>query len=358
MALPSSGQISLQQIGDEANGTTSSTNQVSLNDLSIRTLIDKLDQNQNSFSEYYGVSAETELDLPDSSTNINGQAQLQEITASDYISSGGTLIIPSSLWVWSDSTSTAALTIDIPCTVVNNGKIIGKGGRGGGTNGAAEDGGPAISVTSSGVTITNANGAYIAGGGGGGGLGMSSGHGSNGSGVTGGGGGAGGGQGGDGTSSSGDGGGSGGSLNASGSTGSFSNPYTGGSDTGCTSGVGGGAGGGGGGTLRYTNWADGGGGGRILPGTGGSGGIAQAQSGIRAPGGAGGSANNAGTHPGNSCDSDTCGAGGSGGGGWGADGGGKTSSSQAGGPPGSGGAAITGTSRTLNNNGTIYGATT
>ena len=35
------------------------------------------------------------------------------------------------MWVWSDTEGTAALTIDIPCTVINDGKIIGCGGRGG-----------------------------------------------------------------------------------------------------------------------------------------------------------------------------------------------------------------------------------
>ena len=35
------------------------------------------------------------------------------------------------MWVWSDSRTTAALTIDIPCTIINDGKIIGKGGQGG-----------------------------------------------------------------------------------------------------------------------------------------------------------------------------------------------------------------------------------
>ena len=111
----------------------------------------------------------------------------------------------------------------------------------------AQNGGAAINVTLSGVTITNASGAYIAGGGGGGGNGglivdskgqeplvvavaleavkavMVLLHG--------------------------DGSGAGGSLNASGSGGSFINVYTGGSDTGCSSGSGGRAGGGGGGTL-------------------------------------------------------------------------------------------------------------
>ena len=51
-------------------------------------------------------------------------------TASSYISSGGTLRVPSNMWVWSDSRTVAALIIDIPCTVVNDGKIIGKGGNG------------------------------------------------------------------------------------------------------------------------------------------------------------------------------------------------------------------------------------
>ena len=78
-------------------------------------------------------------------------------------------------------------TVDIPCTIINDGKIIGKGGQGGSglriknwphptasaynsgystTNlGTGSDGGPAINVTSSGVTITNSSGAYICGGG-------------------------------------------------------------------------------------------------------------------------------------------------------------------------------------------------
>ena len=192
MVLPTSGNpISLNQIHVEAGGTTST--EASLNDSDIRGLIDKLGQNSNSFSEYYGVSAETSL--PTSGSTINGQVQLQEITVSDYISSGGTLRIPSSMWVWSDDRTTAALTIDIPCTIINDGKIIGKGGQGGsglrvknlshpttgsgnynsGYNtanlGTGSDGGPAIKINSgvSNVTITNSSGAYIAGGGGGGG---------------------------------------------------------------------------------------------------------------------------------------------------------------------------------------------
>lgn len=95
---------------------------------------------------------------------INGTTAFQEIRTSDYISDGETFEIPSDVWIWSNNTSTAALIVDTDnATIVNNGKIIGKGGNAGG--GA---GGPAIQVTASGVTITNASGAYIAGGGGGG----------------------------------------------------------------------------------------------------------------------------------------------------------------------------------------------
>ena len=141
----------------------------------------------------------------------------------------------------------AALTVDIPCTIINYGKVIGKGGNGGWAGGGGQSGGPAIKINSgiSGVTITNHSGAYIAGGGGGGGGGSRSGK------YAGGGGGAGGGAGGGS-------GGAGGALNATG---------------GHVGGVaaqrhawGGGAGGGGG--FGHSSYP-GGGGGRILPGIGG-----------------------------------------------------------------------------------------
>ena len=69
MALQTSGAISLQDIGDEANSTTNSTSQVSLNDSSIRGLIDKASQASNSFSEYYGAAS---FDYTDSSGLVNG----------------------------------------------------------------------------------------------------------------------------------------------------------------------------------------------------------------------------------------------------------------------------------------------
>ncbi len=188
MALPSTGPLSLNEIHIEAGGSSGTL--CALNDADIRGIINKSAGTTNSILEYRGQSAE---ELLTSGGTINGQAQRQEITASSYISSGGTLRIPSNMWVWSDDTTVAALTIDIPCTIINDGKIIGKGGQGGSglrwgnyphpttsaynsgynnpTVGNGGDGGNAIKINSgvSGVTITNSSGAYIAGGGGGGG---------------------------------------------------------------------------------------------------------------------------------------------------------------------------------------------
>jgi hypothetical protein len=333
MALQTSGAISLNQIHVEAGGSSGS--QASINDSDIRGLIGKGSGAQMSFSEWYGATAEVPLT---SGGTVNGQAQRQQIVASNFISSGGTLRIPSNMWVWSDNTSIAALTVDIPCTIINEGKIIGKGGNGGtgqyrtSTGGApGSSGGNAIRVTSSGVTITNLSGAYIAGGGGGG----AGGNGAQGGG--GGGGGAGGGNGGGGRNY---GGGSGGALNASGG------------DSGSTyvPARGGGAGGGGG--VCYwddANGQGGGGGGRILPGVGGAGGDLPGDAGY---GTAGGSAGNAGTQGGGDWRNASVTPTGSGGG-WGASGG-----SGGGGSGGSGGSAISKTtSYTLSNSGTIYGST-
>lgn len=322
MALQASGSISLNDIHIEVGGSSSSL--VTINDTDVRSLIGKSSNAQSSINEFYGASAETVLT---SGGTVNGQAQRQQISVSSFISSGETFRIPSNMWVWSDSTSIAALTIDIPCTVINDGNIIGKGGNGGnGFSTAATAGGPAISVTSSGVTITNSFAGIIAGGGGGGGSysdysNPSDAH-------AGGGGGAGGGNGGTGRVNQGFWqAGVGGVLNASGTDGGN------GGNANNVTGDGGGSGGGSGGT-QY----GGGGGGRILPGVGGNSGNL----------GGGGNGSNAAPSTGTSVFSIA-----GGGGGWGAagaTGGGRFAG-------GAGGAAITGTSRTLNNSGTIYGST-
>ena len=95
MALPSSGTLSLNEIHVEAGGSSGSL--ASINDSDIRGLIGKSSGAAMSFSEWYGATANVDLPIPGSGTNINGQSQYQQITVSDYISSGGQLTIPSSL---------------------------------------------------------------------------------------------------------------------------------------------------------------------------------------------------------------------------------------------------------------------
>ena len=329
MALPASGAISLNQVNVELGN--SGTAQIDMNSAAVRGLFDDA-SGQIAMSQGYGKSNETILT---SAGNVNGQAQRQQITVSSFISSGGTLVIPSTIWVWSDSTSTAALTIDIPCTIRNEGKVIGRGGSG--TSNAGGSGGPAIKINSgvTGVTIQNQSGAYVAGGGGAGRTGYQTAYypGMYG----GGGGGAGGGSGGGLTNST------GGALNATGATGAATNNWGGG---------GGGSGGGGGFGNHYNSNNNGGGaGGRILPGSGGTG-AEWSNGGNGLGGGPGGSAGAAGTNAGTS--GGWVVGGGGGGGGWGASGGLSNTGAGA-----SGGKAVddSGVTYTLSNSGTIYGAT-
>jgi hypothetical protein len=144
MALPASGQITLNQVNVELG--LSGTAQIGMNDSAVRGLFD-IASGEIEMSDGYGKSSETVV-----SSNV------QQMTVSDYISAGGTLRIDSGVYIWSDSTGTAGMIIDIACTIINEGYIIGKGGLG--ATGVSADnvangnaGGAAISVTSSGVTI-------------------------------------------------------------------------------------------------------------------------------------------------------------------------------------------------------------
>jgi hypothetical protein len=320
MALQNSGVISLSDIATEFGGST-----------------------PHSLSEYYaaasGVPSSGEIALDDfygksniftfsiTSNVANGNLSTLATNAGWDGSAPIACTINSGVWCYATSTGSYGLLVNVAnATITNYGKIIGMGGYGGmgHTSQNGQGGGHAMRVTVSGVTVTNASGAYIAGGGGGGGGRSYEGM------YAGGGGGAGGGRGGYGYSSLGSG--SGGGLNSSGSNGS---------ESGTTGnyGRGGGAGGGGGYIWRYgnANYLGGGGGGRILPGVGGAGGDSDNY---------GGSGGNAGGTSGWS--------GGGGGGGWGASGGRGYSPSYGGG----GGRAISRTtSITLSNSGTIYGAT-
>jgi len=261
---------------------------------------------------------------------------------------GGNVNINSGVYVYSTSTSTPALTLQVSgANIVNSGYIIGMGGDGGGTVNAAGrsgyDAGPAIKIEGTGCGVVNNSGGYIAGGGGGGG-------------EWGGGGGAGGGRGGRGNHYTGSYSSLTGSLmavaalNAVGANATYT-----GTASSQTTATGGGAGGGGGGGYDAgsgnTGSSGGGGGGRKIASgrTGGAGGSASACGGFgnRGCGGAGGSDGSSGSNY-------NGGIGSGGGGGWGAAGG-----NGAGGTGGAGGAAVDGNGNTytLTNNGTVYGST-
>ena len=320
MALPASGQISLNDVNVELGN--SGTAQIDMNSAAVRGLFG-IASGEIEMSDGYG-KANTFAFTISSNTQEANLSTLATAAGWD----GSSLVevtVSSGVYLWSDNTANPGLLVNTPCTITNNGKIIGKGGDASGKNvGTAGAGGPAIKITSSGVTVTNSSGAYIAGGGGGGATSAYD--------PSPGGGGAGGGRGGNGGDTTG---GSGGAIGVKGGN---AQAYGG-----MVPAQGGGSGGAGGfrrnGTAPRTA---GGGGGRILPGVGGAGGYSSFF-GVTTK--TGGSAGNAGTNGGGEY--------GGGGGGWGAVGGNGTSSG------GAGGDAIddNGNSYTLTNSGTIYGVT-
>jgi hypothetical protein len=168
MALQSSGLITLAQVQAEFGGS-----------------------NPISMSEYYrggaytttnntGVPTSGSISLSNFYNTVKSfsftiSSNTQEANLSTLATAAGWdgsvplfATIASGVYVWSDNTAIPGLIINVPnCTVTNNGYIIGRGGNGANAGGNGQAGGPAINVTTSGVAITNASGAYIAGGGGG-----------------------------------------------------------------------------------------------------------------------------------------------------------------------------------------------
>ena len=263
------------------------------------------------------------------------QASLNVSALPDYAAGYSDIVVEvnADVWLWSNNVAVGGLTltgasVGDTITLVNRGKIIGKGGKGAGgpaQGGHGQAGGPAIDISSLPITVsvTNAAGAYIAGGGGGG-AGNGSGNGG------GGGGGAGGGDG--------------------------SGPVLGGQTPNAT------------GASSAAQSGHGGGGGRVLPGTGG-GGAGPGNNYSGRGGGAGGGGGNyrfTGFTAGNGGSANGVGQGysntggverysGAGGGGWGA----TSASTVDGYVSGAAGKAIKRTNPIiLSNSGTIYGATT
>lgn len=150
-----------------------------------------------------GVSGDDDVFRYDITTNQQELDLTSALTTAGWDGSKEVIVtISSGVYVWSDSTSTPALTTgsgSFPngLKIIVAGYILGKGGTGGefradGTvyNGAGASGGPALNLTVD-ATVEGTSSGYIGGGGGGGGGAYSSS-----SALMGGGGGAGGGQGG------------------------------------------------------------------------------------------------------------------------------------------------------------------
>jgi hypothetical protein len=170
MTLPASGPISLYDVNIELGVSGTATR--SLNDSTTRTLFG-VGSGTISLSNGYGKANEW-------FGTITGHQQ--QMTLSSWASANGwngsakaIITINSGVYIWSDDTSVAALTTgSFPggLTIINNGYVMGKGGKGGGIIGGSNypstAGGNAISLSQS-CSINNAG--YIGGGGGGGGHG-------------------------------------------------------------------------------------------------------------------------------------------------------------------------------------------
>jgi len=365
MALQTSGQISLNDLHIEAGGVSGT--ECSFNDTDIRSIISVGDQHGNhAISLYYGASSEQSFTISSNQTNLNLETYLTN--AGWNGSATAVVTINSGVWIISNVYTTAALTISNAFNnklhLINNGIIMGKGGRGqyrqsgpGGSLGI-QYGGDAVSNAATGVVFTNNSGAYLAGGGGGGAAGAND---SKGNDMGSGGGGAGGGQGGPYPSSVINGGPYpiGGGINGYGYNGYRTNPR---------GGYGGGAGGGGGG-ADSNDGGDGGGGGRRVDTVSGAitGNIGRYRIGVGQSGGDGGGRGAFGGYRGNSYGGNggaynSAGSnavvsgtdsGGGGGGGYGAKGGNARNQTGA-----NGGAAWGGVDwASVTNNGTIWGST-
>ena len=172
MPLQSSGSISLQQIATEfgdsaphslnefyAGGSAGVTSGGAPNVPSSGEI---------SFDDFYSAANQITVTISSNATNQNAST----LFGSNYSSSiPKVLVINSGVEVGATSLSNYALNIPSgmggTLNIQNSGTISGAGGDGGGANSNGTDGGHAVFVASSGVTVTNSG--TIRGGGGGGG---------------------------------------------------------------------------------------------------------------------------------------------------------------------------------------------
>lgn len=177
MALPSSGQISLQQVNVELG--RASTAQISLNETAVRNLFG-VASGRIGMAHGYGKSASFVKTLTIAANTQNYNIRSAAIAAGwDEVKPANvTVVINAGVYVGASSTANFGITTgSFPAgsviTIVNNGYIVGCGGAGGqggsiySSPGPGGSGGSAISMNYP-VTIQN-NGSIFGGGGGGGG---------------------------------------------------------------------------------------------------------------------------------------------------------------------------------------------
>jgi hypothetical protein len=183
MPLPSSGQITLDQMHVEVGGTSGT--QASINDSDIRSMIGASSGQANlSFSDFYGASSGVTINITISSNTNNynlwdnkgGTYSAGNTTVNLTINSGVTLGSTSTDYAF--TTGLGWVTGDV-INITNNGTIKGKGGNGGAGGNAVYNssvsnagnggtGGPAFRGQFA-CTVTNNGSVYGGGGGGGGG---------------------------------------------------------------------------------------------------------------------------------------------------------------------------------------------
>ena len=178
MALPSSGQITLNQVNVELGN--SGTAEISMGSAAVRGLFG-IASGEIEMSDGYGKSNTFTLTISSNSTNVD----LRDLAVSSGWdqSTEAEITIASGIYCYATNTSNSGMTINGSwpggVTLINNGFIAGRGGRGGtgrsinpfpseGTYGgsAGSAGGRALAVSSP-VSINNQG--TIGGGGGGGG---------------------------------------------------------------------------------------------------------------------------------------------------------------------------------------------
>ena len=169
MALQGSGTISLSDIQTEFGGSNPigmdeyyrNGAYVTSNNTGVPT------SGAISISQFYGTTAQFSFTI---SSNYSTPQNLATLATAAGWDGNDYLVVTNSAIISSNTTGSAALTISgsFPNGVllINNGTIVGMGGRGGNAPGVGQPGGNALAVSSS-VTINNAG--TIAGGGGGGG---------------------------------------------------------------------------------------------------------------------------------------------------------------------------------------------